>query len=263
MDKIRRKLKNRSGASILIALVLFLTCAMVGSVVLSSATGNADKIRTRKGEQQEYLSVSSAARLIQSAVGSTVYSGWENYTVYECVGESAPLRPDKHSDVADVCTEMTFENNDDAGLKADIAANVYRAFRSHTKYYTQSSVPDEITKNFVISGDQMDDVNVKMILDTTTYDLSFKLTVGDNSVSDYAMTLNFNASVVSPNKEDAKIEILPNADKDHERYEEFEAVDGTPYWEWVPVEYDITIYTLNTTVSYDSGTITKGVLTDD
>lgn len=263
MNILRRKIRSQSGASILIALILFLACAMIGSVVLSSATGNADKIRSRKSEQQEYLSVSSAAHLIQSAVGGTVYSGWENYTVYACVGEHLLLDPEKHSDVADVCTEMTYDINDDAGLKADIASAVYQAFRSHTQYVTQIPAPDEITKNFVISGSQMDDVNVKMILETTTYNLSFELTTGDVSASDYAMTLDFNSSVVSPNKEDADVETKVNGDKVHQRYEEFETEEGIPYWEWVPVEYDITIYTLNTTVSYDNSTITKGVLPDE
>jgi len=260
MNLLKNKLIDRSGASMLIALVLFLTCAMIGSVILSSAAGNADKIRTRKSEQQNYLSVSSAARLVQSAVNGTVYSGWENYTVYECVGETLPLRPPKHSDVADVCTEMTYENNEDAGLKADIEAAVYQAYRSHTKYVEPIPVSEEITKSYVISGNGMDDVKATMILNTNTYDLTFELSANNGAVTDYEMTLSFNASVVSPNKEDADIEIQANADKDHDRYEEFEAEDGTPYWEWVPVEYDITIYTLNTTVSYDNGTITKGVL---
>lgn len=259
MNRIKAKLKSQTGASILIALMLFLVCAMVGSVVLSSAAGNADKMRNRRSEQQEYLSISSAARLIQNAMGTTVYSGRENYTVYECYGETKPLDPEKHSDVADVCTEMTFDNDEDAGLKADIAAIVYQAYRSHTKYVTPIPVSDEITKNFVISGNGVDDVNVTMILDTTTYNLVFQLTAAGSSVADYAMTLTFNASVVSPNKENAETEVQLNADKDHKRLEEFETEDGVPYWEWVSVEYDITIYTLNTTVSYDSGTITKGV----
>ncbi|MEA4971834.1 MAG: hypothetical protein VB119_01515 [Candidatus Metalachnospira sp.] len=259
MNRVKSKLKSQSGASILIALMLFLVCAMVGSVVLSSAAGNADKMRNRRSEQQEYLSISSAARLIQNAIGGTVYSGWENNTVYECYGETKPLDPEKHSDVADVCTEMTFDSNEDAGLKADIAAIIYQAYRSHTKYVTPIPVSDEITKNFVISGNGVDDVNVTMILDTTTYNLVFQLTVAGSSVTDYAMTLAFNASVVSPNKENAETEVQLNADKDHKRLEEFEDEEGIPHWEWVPVEYDITIYTLNTTVSYDGGTITKGV----
>ena len=56
MNRISKKLKSQSGASLIIALVLLLVCVMVGSVILSSAAGNADKMRKRESEQQEILS---------------------------------------------------------------------------------------------------------------------------------------------------------------------------------------------------------------
>ena len=64
-------------------------------------------------------------------------------------------------------------------------------------------------------------------------------------------------------KEDAEIETRINGDQIHRRLEEFETNDGISYWEWVLVEYNITIYTLNTVVNYDSGTIAKGVISDE
>ena len=266
MNRISKKLKSQSGASLIIALVLLLVCVMVGSVILSSAAGNADKMRKRESEQQEYLALSSAAELIRTSLGGTVYSAWENNTVYQCYGYYGDIRPEKHTDVADVCDKMTYESNDDAGLKADIADVVYTAYRSHTKYYAPTIVPSEIEKEFTISSENTDipNVEVKMIFDTQTYGTLFRLTIAENAVSDYAMSLRFNPVVISPTKgsDEEKIEYKPNEDKAHEVYELVKNDDGTSDYDWVSRNFDITIYTLNTTVTYDAGTITKGVTTN-
>ena len=176
------------------------------------------------------------------------------------------MRPAKHTDVADVCDKMIYENNEDAGLKADIADVVYEAYRSHTKYYAPTIVPSEIEKEFTISSENTDipDVKVKMIFDTQTYGTLFRLTIAENAVSDYAMSLRFNPVVISPNKgsDEEKIEYKPNEDKDHEVYELVTKDDGTSDYDWVSRNFDITIYTLETTVTYDAGTITKGVTTN-
>ena len=261
MNRISKKLKSQSGASIIIALVLLLVCVMVGSVILSSAAGNADKMRKRESEQQEYLALSSAAELIRTSLGGTVYSAWESNTVYECYGCYLDMTPEKHTDVAKVCNEMTYEKNDDAGLKADIADVVYTAYRSHTKYYAPTIVPSEIEKEFTISSSDTDipDVKVKMIFDTQTYGTLFRLTIAENAVSDYALTLRFSPEVISPNQGVKEIQI--NADKVHKVWELIKT-DEKDYYDWVPESFDITIYTLNTTVTYDSGTITKGVTTN-
>ena len=265
MNRISKKLKSQSGASIIIALVLLLVCVMVGSVILSSAAGNADKMRKREAEQQEYLALSSAAELIRTSLGGTVYSAWERNIVYECYGCYLDMTPEKHTDVAEVCNEMTYEKNDDAGLKADIADVVYEAYRSHTKYYAPTIVPSDIEKEFTISSSDTDvpDVKVKMIFDTQTYGTLFRLTIAENAVSDYALTLRFNPVVISPNKGsvDEVKKVKVNADKVHKVWELIKT-DEKDYYDWVQESFDITIYTLNTTVTYDSGTITKGVTTN-
>ena len=201
---------------------------------------------------------------IRTSLGGTVYSAWENNTVYQCYGYYDWMSPKKHTDVADVCDEMTYENNDDAGLKADIADVVYTAYRSHTKYYAPTIVPSEIEKEFTVSSADTDipDVKVKMIFNTQTYGTIFYLTISENAVSDYALTLRFNPVVISPNKGsvDEQIKYIPNSDK-HWVLEIVKTDEGDKEVE-VERGFDVTIYTLNTTVTYDSGTITKGVTTN-
>lgn len=62
--KIKEKLQSSKGASLIIALVFMLFCAMVGSAVLAAATANGGRIAALKSDQQEYLNQRSAATLL-------------------------------------------------------------------------------------------------------------------------------------------------------------------------------------------------------
>lgn len=80
MKDIKKKLNDRQGASILIALLFMLVCIMAGASVLFASASNAGKARSNKEEQQKYLSVSSALKLIcdeltyhDEATGEDVY----------------------------------------------------------------------------------------------------------------------------------------------------------------------------------------------
>lgn len=81
MKKIREKLRSESGASILLALLFFLLCAMVGASVLMAAASNAGKSRSNREEQQKYLTLSSALQLVCDELtdGHTKYIAKYNY----------------------------------------------------------------------------------------------------------------------------------------------------------------------------------------
>ncbi len=68
MRALRQKLNSQRGASILIAMVFFLLCLTVGAVVLTAATANAGRLASRRQEEQNYLTVSSAARLLRDGL---------------------------------------------------------------------------------------------------------------------------------------------------------------------------------------------------
>lgn len=63
--KIKEKLRSSKGASLIIALVFMLFCAMVGSAVLAAATANGGRVAALKSDQQDYLNQRSAATLLQ------------------------------------------------------------------------------------------------------------------------------------------------------------------------------------------------------
>lgn len=64
MQAIRNKLRSRRGASLTFALLLFLVCAVVGSVVLVAGTAASGRMSQIAEMDQRYYSVNSAARLL-------------------------------------------------------------------------------------------------------------------------------------------------------------------------------------------------------
>ena len=73
MRALRQKLNSQRGASILIAMVFFLLCLTVGAVVLTAATANAGRLASRRQEEQNYLTVSSAARLLRDELAGAEF----------------------------------------------------------------------------------------------------------------------------------------------------------------------------------------------
>lgn len=74
MGSIRGKLRSQRGASILLALLFFLVCAMVGASVLMAAASNAGKSRSSREEQQKYLTLSSAMQLVCDELTAAEYT---------------------------------------------------------------------------------------------------------------------------------------------------------------------------------------------
>jgi len=64
-NRIMRKLRSEKGASISFALLLFLVCAVAGSVILTAATAAAGRMSRLAESDQRYYSVTSAAELLK------------------------------------------------------------------------------------------------------------------------------------------------------------------------------------------------------
>lgn len=94
MECLGRKLKSRRGASILLALLFLLVCMMVASSILMAAVSNAGKFRSNREEQQKYLTLSSALRLVCDALNDASYRGQ-----YTCKEETVPEETDEEGNV--------------------------------------------------------------------------------------------------------------------------------------------------------------------
>ena len=68
-----KKLKNNSGATILMALLLILLAMAVGAAILTAAVSAAHHMKSDREAQQNYLTVSSAAELIRDSIAEDKY----------------------------------------------------------------------------------------------------------------------------------------------------------------------------------------------
>ena len=64
MDPIKKKLQSEQGASISFALLLFLVCAVISSIVIVAGTAASGRLAEMAKMDQRYYSVTSAARLL-------------------------------------------------------------------------------------------------------------------------------------------------------------------------------------------------------
>ena len=80
-DRVKAKLKSESGASITFALLIFLVCAVVGSVLLTAGTAASGRMSELARMDQRYYAVTSAAELLRDLL--------ENETV--TVVKTSPL----------------------------------------------------------------------------------------------------------------------------------------------------------------------------
>lgn len=64
MNRLKKKIRSQTGASLTFALLLFLVCAVVGSVVLTAGTAAAGRMSEITEMDQRFYSVNSAARLL-------------------------------------------------------------------------------------------------------------------------------------------------------------------------------------------------------
>lgn len=66
MGSAIKKLKGKGGASIVIALLVLLICVTAGAAALTAASANAGRYTHLRQDQQRYLAVSSAAKLVRA-----------------------------------------------------------------------------------------------------------------------------------------------------------------------------------------------------
>ena len=68
--RVTRKLKSESGVTLVLALVFFLICAVIGSVVIAAATSASGRMAGLVEQQQSYYTVSSAAEYFRDVTES-------------------------------------------------------------------------------------------------------------------------------------------------------------------------------------------------
>lgn len=86
MNRLQKKIKSESGASILLAMLMFLVCAVVAASIVAAASANAGKLRGNIAEQQKELALTSAIKIVGEELNNTTYipkyeiTTWSNKT---------------------------------------------------------------------------------------------------------------------------------------------------------------------------------------
>ena len=81
LTKINKKLNNNNGVSFLIALLLFLVASMVSIVIVTAALSAVKRVNDDFNDQQEYLSISSAANLVKETLSESSCTIVEKRTI--------------------------------------------------------------------------------------------------------------------------------------------------------------------------------------
>ena len=100
MKSLRQKLNSRTGASISFALLLFLVCAVVGSVVLVAGTSAAGRVSRLPEMDQRYYSVTSAVGLLHDILSDQTVTVTQTTTTTTQMNADGTAIPDS-SEVGD------------------------------------------------------------------------------------------------------------------------------------------------------------------
>ena len=199
MKRMVEKLNNTHGASILFALLVFLLCAFAGAAALTAAAANAGRFSHAERDQQQYLSVVSAADLLLEELASPRLEitrtcretrAWEYDAGNNLINQPPVYVPgDTVVKWYDGDTELT----GDFMLKALVEAYCEGLFEADVvpaDWYKPGPPPGRPAceaKKLTISAhsdnlkNKLDDVYISVALDPETYALTVNLWVGDEA----------------------------------------------------------------------------------
>ncbi len=207
MRRVREKLKSNSGATILFAILVFMLCILAGTGALTAAAANSGRYTHLKADQQQYLSVSSAAKLLKKELSGTTFTAKARVTETVTTGPGGTTTTRK-VDWADTANHITY----DGGLKALLASQLEDLFEygvcsgltgsptTTTGFDITGTKPTVLDKSYTIDADKAGKVTAKLTMGTTTADLTsndFIITIELNEGQKYASTLTLVATFAS------------------------------------------------------------------
>ena len=258
MIRVKQKLNSSRGASILLALVLFLLCAMVSAVVVGSAMTNMQKVKNRREQQQVYYSVSSAARLLHDAMEQVSFVGSESVQTYSCTNvvvggtdQFTFIDPAQHHAEYPASTFQAADTAQDLPLAKILQTGAQKVYMSRITYVSSNRVPfTGWSDTFIIEDGTNPAVSVKVVLDDK-YNLTFTLAPQDEKwKDDYQMTFLCAGREVTPDASSVPTTCTHKVSywdmENNKKVEEERTYDGT-------------LTTKSTTISWIPGRILKGV----
>jgi len=201
-NAVKTKLRSQTGASLLIALLFFLVAMMVGAVVLTAAATNAGRLARNRQEQQNYLAVSSAARLVKEDFRDTTFTvGYKGVTTITTTTYTDPVTGKTHTEI-DKTGPIYSENPEvlavsDGKLLTDRPMNDLAQLYYSTVDVLNTSTLGALKYDLKFTAENLPDVSGTMevaTLDGARYTITVKLY---DSADTNAMTMVFPATAHS------------------------------------------------------------------
>lgn len=258
----KRKLKQNSGATILMALMLFLACVTIAGLILGSAMTNLNKVKNQQEQLQVYESVSSAARLVCQRMQGVTYTGSESVKIYHCLDLTddenysyvnfTPPRSD-HSEDRYQYNKPEITAGGDDNFTQLIREGVEEVYRSKLTYKDLPQYKPSFTqweKSFEIN-DSKCGVNVTVTIDEN-YLLTFKFRPLDEKWED-----DYNVTLLVPAISETKPAVDDTLRCKHSYWKiDKSSIEAPTYYP--DQEFKIEQTTKITTITYGTGTIYKG-----
>lgn len=292
MKSIKNKLKSNTGASVIMALGLFLICTMISSVIVIAAVSGSTRNVERMESQKEYLSISSAAQLMVDELESLQgkkYIGREEKTICECsdyttkeyfefsgTGIWGYRVSDSDPGIIDVmflekCQEehwkkITYKsdaaNSDNVLLdlkegldqKDNIEFLILEA-AEEIYLYERNGYEKEFTITMPDTESRLLDVKCKFIMEKD-YSITIELTMENSS---YAITLSMDSMVTLPPEENGGVNGTIMGARNHEGWYKKD-IDGNGDFDIVngSIEFETSTPYKTTTVIWNKPKLMKG-----
>lgn len=152
-EKIRNKIRSESGASLAVALLFFIVCAVVGSIIIAAAMSSAGRMSGITSADNQRYALESARSLIEE----TMLSDPED-------SETDPMKRSYYENVSDVDSDSSptkIPNLETAQITSLNQMKLQMAESLYTLYW--SEVKDTWNENSTqssVSGDNSDDKGV-------------------------------------------------------------------------------------------------------
>ena len=179
---VSKKISSKRGAAMLIALLVFFLAALSGTVALTMAASNAGRYTHEKDDQQAYLSVASAAKLILNKL--------ESFSVeYKSTTQSPPN--EEQIEITYYGPDYKFGDPGDA-TQPTAAGLLFsdERFQNMLKTFSLGTLQESAPFSFVLTvteAAEMGRVYVKLRLDGTDFSFRFYSMRGESRY--YRMTL--------------------------------------------------------------------------
>ncbi len=149
---------GQEGATLLLALLFFLLCAVCGSVILASATASAGRIAGLGKNRQKYQSVEAAARLLENGLHNAAVLVQETEKITVTVEHDEKTNEETGDTTEETYTTTTYQFsgpdflNADTGNAEDAESAVAAAFSTNNGSNADLSLLEQILTDADISA---------------------------------------------------------------------------------------------------------------